>query len=311
MNLPSPHVLVLLSTYNGEHYLVELLDSLYAQTTQNFSLWVRDDGSSDRTLEILRQYRTCHDNITLIEGSNIGVIGSFMTLVRECSVEPGQLYAFCDQDDIWFPEKLARATVNITAAKNPSAALYCSRLIYTDNALHPIGTSAIPRFFGFENALVENVAIGCTMVFGEIIRQKMLAANPERMMMHDWWAYLVAGAFGEVIYDSEPGIYYRQHATNTVGWNKRLTGMLRKSRGFLANILKDRQGLQSLRQAACFLETYPELASEKQATIREILSLREHSGLWVRYRFLRQTKIQRNHALENFILNLTILLNLH
>lgn len=310
MNVSPPPILILLSTYNGQRYLGELLDSLYAQTEQNFSVLVRDDGSTDQTLTLLKAYCESHSNITLIEGANVGVIESFMALLRECSVRSGQLYAFCDQDDIWHPEKLSRAVSKINATAEPMSTLYCSRLTYTDSELHILGQSAIPRFFGFENALVENVAIGCTMMFGENIRQKMLSADTTKMMMHDWWAYLCGSAFGELIYDPESNIYYRQHANNTVGWNKRLTRMLRKSTGFLANILRDKQGLQSLKQATVFLETYPELALEKQAVIREILSLRE-KGILSRYRFLQQTKIQRNHPLENFILNLTILLNLH
>lgn len=304
-------VVILLSTFNGQRYLDELINSLYAQTYQNFSILVRDDGSSDQTVAILKKFTEKYSNMTLIEGNNIGVIKSFSYLLKQCPANLQQFYAFCDQDDVWQPAKIENAVRQLNATANPASALYCTRLEYTDSELNRIGFSAIPRFFGFENALIENSAIGCTMVFGAAIRETILAANPERMMMHDWWAYLAASAFGQVIYDPEPGIRYRQHANNVVGWDKRLSKLLKKSSGFLRNILSDKQGLQSLRQAEYFLNTYPELPEEKQKLIVELIKLRHSGNILDRYRFLNRTNIRRNNAIENLILKLTILFKLH
>ncbi|MEQ1636894.1 MAG: glycosyltransferase family 2 protein [Methylococcales bacterium] len=302
---------ILLSTFNGQQYLDELIGSLYRQTYENFSVLVRDDGSTDQTIGVLKKYAEKYSNMTLLEGNNLGVINSFYHLLKQCPSNPKQFYAFCDQDDVWQPMKLENALRQLNAMPDPALALYCSRLEYTDSELNRLGFSSIPKFFGFENALIENSAIGCTMVFGEAIRQKVLAANPEQMMMHDWWAYLVAAAFGEVFYDAEPGILYRQHASNVVGWDKRLPQLLMKSSRFLRNILSDKQGLQSLRQAEYFLKTYPELPTIKRQLIIELLQLRTSGNFLGRYRFLQQTKIQRNNLIENLILKLTVLLNLH
>jgi glycosyltransferase involved in cell wall biosynthesis len=308
---PTQAVVILLSTFNGQRYIDELLNSLYAQTHQPFSIVVRDDGSTDQTLAVIKKYTAKFSNIALIEGDNRGVVKSFMQLLQLCPIHPGQFYAFCDQDDVWQPYKLANALHHLKATPHPAHSLYCSRLEYTDSQLNHLGFSPIPTFFGFENALIENSAIGCTMVFGEAIRQKILSANPEHMMMHDWWAYLVATAFGDVIFDPEASILYRQHANNVVGWDKRLPKLLKKSSGFLHNILSNKQGLQALKQAKHFLNTYPELGQEKQQTIHTLLQLRNSGTVIDRCHFLNRTKIQRNNTLENLILKLTILCKLH
>ncbi|NOT85873.1 MAG: glycosyltransferase family 2 protein [Methylococcaceae bacterium] len=304
-------IVILLSTYNGQLYLEAQINSLYAQTHQNFSLIVRDDGSTDQTRAILKKYAQRYSNIILIEGDNLGVINSFYHLLAHCPANPKQFYAFCDQDDVWQPAKLTNALHRLNATVNPALALVCSRLAYVDSELNLLQLSPIPMFFGFENALIENSAIGCTMVFGEVIRQKILAANPDQMMMHDWWAYLVAAAFGEVLYDPEPSILYRQHANNVVGWDKQCSTLLKKSTKFLRNILVEQQGLQSLTQAAYFLKTYPDLSEAKQQLLGELLELKTSSTILDRYRFLQRTNIQRNNAIENLILRLTVLFNLH
>lgn len=304
-------IVVLLSTYNGEKYLRELLDSLLLQTFQNTQIIVRDDGSTDQTVNILKQYAAQHACLTLLEGANIGVIKSFMALLRHCPPRPHQYYAFCDQDDAWDPDKLVNALKHLEALPTPDNALYCSRFAITDPQLKPMGISAMPKFIGFENALVENVALGCTQVFGESIKQLILKANPGHMMMHDWWAYLVAAAFGTVIYDPQPSICYRQHANNTVGWDKNLTRMLKKSTIFLDNLILKRNGLQSLKQAQHFLNTYPELSATKKKILADLLGLKQGSSLLNRYRFLVRHAVKRNHALENLILKLTVLAGLH
>lgn len=304
-------VVVLLSTYNGEHYLQEQLDSLLQQTFPNIQLVVRDDGSTDNTLEILKQYTAQHPRITLLEGTNIGVVKSFTALLKHCPTLPQVYYAFCDQDDVWHPDKLAIAVKHLATTPTPDTALYCSRFTITNQHKQPIGLSAIPRFVGFENALVENVAQGCTQVFGETIRQLLLKANPEHMMMHDWWTYLVASAFGTVVYDPQPTIDYRQHARNTVGWDKNLTSMLRKSTVFLDNLMVKRNGLQSLNQARHFLHSYPELPTEKQEVLIELLRLKQNSAVLDRYKFMMQHAIKRNNPIENLILTLTLLAGLH
>lgn len=307
----NPHVNIVLSTYNGERYLAQLLESLYAQSHQNFSLWIRDDGSVDGTLAILKKYATVNANLTLIEGKNIGISQSFLAILAHCPTDSAQFYAFCDQDDVWKPEKLVQALSKLMATKAPATSLYCSRLEYVDSQLVHLGYSMIPTDFGFENALVENVAIGCTIVFGGELKTKIQTANPENLMMHDWWAYLVASGFGAVLYDPDPTILYRQHAHNVVGWNKRLPTLLKKASGYLRNIVQEQQGLQCLKQAEYFLQTFQDLSQSKQTLIREFIGLRRKGNLLDCFRFLKKHGIQRNHPIENGVLMLTVLFKRH
>ena len=307
----SRHIYILLSTYNGEPYLAELLESLTAQTYKNFSIHIRDDGSTDHTLEIIHRYARQFSNIHVQSGPNIGVIQSFYQLLRDVNgVAANALFAFCDQDDYWLADKLESAVKTLSSAENPAESLYCGRQRLADAQLQHTGYSEIPNYFGFENALVENIALGCTMVFGVGIRAKFLQAAPEFMMMHDWWAYLIATAFGEVLYDQEAHILYRQHASNNVGWNKSVLHMLRKASNFIRNVASQ-QGLQALRQAKYLLENYPDLPQVKRQQLQELLALRTQSSCWQRLGYLQRTQVRRNHWIENCVLRLTILLNLH
>ena len=101
-------VQILMSTYYGEKYLREQLDSIIKQTYPLINILIRDDGSSDGTLSILKEYAGKYDHVTYYEGENIGVIQSFLQLLKESDANVNY-YAFADQDDVWLPEKIVRA----------------------------------------------------------------------------------------------------------------------------------------------------------------------------------------------------------
>jgi len=203
---------ILLSTYNGQTYLEGLLDSLLRQALPGVEILIRDDGSSDGTLEILRRYSEKHQNIRLIEGENVGVIPSFFQLVQEAD---GDFVAFCDQDDIWLPEKLQVAVDKIKSLKGP--ALYCSTKTLVDskqNFLATIGEGFRPDF---SNAVLENICTGCTAVMNHDLLNLMKAYTPKHCFMHDWWLYLLASYYGTVVYDDASHVWYRQHEDNVLG----------------------------------------------------------------------------------------------
>ena len=101
-------VLILVSTYNGEKYLPEQLDSLYAQEGVDIHILVRDDGSKDNTIGILKNYQGSKGKMTIIEGENIGAGQSFLALINEATTNypDYDYYAFCDQDDVWYGNKV-------------------------------------------------------------------------------------------------------------------------------------------------------------------------------------------------------------
>jgi glycosyltransferase involved in cell wall biosynthesis len=208
-------VAVLLATYNGAKYLTDFLDSLKNQSHKNFVLFVRDDGSTDGTLDIVRKY--CDEmNIKIVPSDvRLGAAQSFMALLETAGVD-FSYYSFADQDDFWIETKLERGIDKISTI-NRSPALYCSRLEYVDKSLQHIKFSRIPRVVSFENALVENISTGCTILLNQSARALLLSSPPRFYTMHDWWMYLVVSSFGRIVYDDCPTIKYRQHEDNAIG----------------------------------------------------------------------------------------------
>ncbi len=196
----TPLVVVLLCTYNGARFLAEQLDSLQAQTHQNWVVIASDDGSTDQTLRILQQYQVKWPagKLTIVSGPQKGFCQNFLSLACEPQIV-ADYYAFCDQDDVWLPNKLEIAVSNITLNQQLSVPyLYCGRTNYVTDNLKPCGTS--PLFFSppsFRNALVPSIAGGNTMVFNQASKRLMEGAGPLDVPSHDWWMYiLVTGSGG-------------------------------------------------------------------------------------------------------------------
>ena len=137
-------VAVLMSTYNGEKYLREQIDSILAQEGVDVTLYIRDDGSSDSTIEIINEYLTKTNRIKFYIGENIGVGNSFMQLVYDCP-EDYDYYAFSDQDDIWLTEKMQVAVDSLKEYSNPF--LYCSNQILVDKNGKIIGLMKRKKFW--------------------------------------------------------------------------------------------------------------------------------------------------------------------
>ena len=200
--MSSGKVAVLLSTYNGEKYLDELLLSLKEQEWPDISLIVRDDQSADKTLQVLKRNQSNNKNIFTIlpPGDHLGAARSFLNLLSEAG-DGFDFYAFSDQDDVWSSDKISRAVNKLNSVSQDIPALYCSRLDYVDEDLHHLRLSRIPRRIGFGNAIVENVAIGCSIVMNKIARKIILSGLPDNCRMHDWWCYLTISCFGRVVFD--------------------------------------------------------------------------------------------------------------
>lgn len=219
-----PFIHILLATYQGERYLPEQLDSISTQSHRAWSLTVSDDGSVDSTVAIVQAFASRHSThqVTLLRGPGRRSTANFFHLIRHVKeTSPNDLFAFCDQDDVWLPEKLARAFAILRAHASPSELpqLYCARTQLVDEHLNPIGLSRVPgRPLAFRNALMQNVASGNTMVFNWSLLQLLKQVCPENSVWHDWTAYQVATACGgTAVYDPEPVLLYRQHATNVIG----------------------------------------------------------------------------------------------
>ena len=220
---------VLMSTYNGECYLREQIESILDQEGVEVRLVVRDDGSTDGTREILSGYAD-DARVSVRCGENLGLPWSFFRLIEDSGAD-ANYWALADQDDVWLPGKLARAVNHLKDLEGP--ALYCSRVLIVDASLSPLGPHPLPRRGpSFPNALVQNIATGCTMVLNRRARATLVRRWPDYAVMHDAWLYLVVSGVGRVVYDPEVGVLYRQHPGNVVGIGRgrvnRLAGRIRR-----------------------------------------------------------------------------------
>ena len=205
-------VIILLSTYNGEKYIEQQINSLLKQTYKNINIYVRDDGSKDGTLEILKKYEE-KGEIFLIQGKNIGFINSFMELLKK--VEKADYYSFCDQDDVWNEDKIERAVRALEKEDNDKILLYASNYEFYDSNMEFLGKSPYKnKRPSFQKAIVECISPGMTMMINEKARKEVANNTPNYCAYHDWWMYLVASAFGKVVYDNTPTVKYRRHKEN-------------------------------------------------------------------------------------------------
>lgn len=302
---------ILLATFNGEPYLSEQLDSILSQDTQNWHLTASDDGSSDRTVEILDAYaQTYPEKITrVVSGRQFhNARDHFFWLMEQCDADYIQ---FCDQDDVWHPDKLRllqEALEEAEAAYGTDTPLLAfSDQAVVDKDLGLIAPSLMtlqqqnPKVLDYRNLLYQNVVSGCTMAVNRPLAK--LAAgctDTQQVIMHDWWLALTAARFGKMVYVDRATIDYRQHGNNSVGAKD-----VRSPAFLIYKLLHLREFRKTVfprkQQALCFLESFRDrLAEEERAYLRDFgadrssVSLkREYSkriqspvrkiGFWVRW----------------------------
>lgn len=182
-------VCILLSTYNGEKYLIEQIDSLLNQEKVDISIIARDDGSIDSTKEILAKYKEKDSRFDYYVGKNIGPAQSFFDLLFKAN--KADYYAFADQDDVWDNDKLKCAVDMLEREDGKRPNMYYSNLRIVDRNLkfyrfsHDIPAVQKSRY----SCLVEDVATGCTMVFNDVVLEYVKMGRPEYCSMHDTWIY--------------------------------------------------------------------------------------------------------------------------
>ena len=219
-----PTVAVIMSTYNGEKFLAEQLDSILAQEGVHVELFIRDDGSKDSTREILSGYAEKHANIHLDFGENLGFARSF---IKELVAAPGySYYAFSDQDDYWKPEKLIAA---VTAIKEEEAKystkipiIWHSNFHTSDSKLHIIRTTKLDKRVRSLGSLILRRSVpGCSMVMNSEAQKLSHHKYTQPLILtrgHDIaLMYLTYLTGGKVICSPEAYLYYRQHSSNVVG----------------------------------------------------------------------------------------------
>jgi glycosyltransferase involved in cell wall biosynthesis len=218
-----PKVAVLMCTMQGQRFLAEQLNSIATQTHPTWEIWASDDGSDDHTHSILEHYQEHwgDERLSIHVGPAEGSTANFLSLTCRADIDT-EFFAYADQDDIWESDKLERAVAWLQTVPRHIPALYGSRTQLVDERNQYIGYSPLfRRSPSFENALVQNVAGGNTMVFNRAARDLLRRAGDQvQVVAHDWWAYMViTGCGGRVHYDPYPTVRYRQHGDNQVGAN--------------------------------------------------------------------------------------------
>lgn len=220
-------VAVLLSAYNGIRYIKEQIDSILDQEDVEVTIFVRDDGSCDGTVNMLKERYKDYPNVIISSEENCGVGISFMRLLYKAP-DNFDYYCFCDQDDIWLPRKLIAAIDMIEKKSGP--VLYASNQLLVDSngEQYDIRYHKEPDH-GYRNIICTNKLAGCTFVWNNAL-QKIIADPKHRpdesffkIRIHDVWVILVAVITGTVIYDNDSYIKYRIHSANEVGTVERRT----------------------------------------------------------------------------------------
>lgn len=252
---------ILLSTYNGRKYLRKQLDSVLAQSVTDFTLLIRDDGSSDDTLDLLSAYTD--PRIRIFSGQNLGPSGSFFALLDEARTMGADHIFFCDQDDIWMPDKMARLLAELEHCPPGPALVFSDFSMIDENdavtgdsyaAMAKLRIPAAGDFF--PKLLAQPYVFGCTAVLNKALLD-LITEPPTGIEMYDCWISLVSAIFGTVKYLPQATIYHRFHsanATGRAGMNsitsrlRRITGQFRKQcnntalRLGQAQLLLDRYG---------------------------------------------------------------------
>lgn len=294
----SSSVAVLLCTYNGEPFLTEQLESLLRQTHKNWVIYASDDGSTDSTKKILRGYQKklgC-DRFVLLDGPQQGFANNFVSLIRNRKIK-ADYFAFCDQDDIWYEDKLERSLRRLSRYDKETPALFCSRTRLVDEAGQPIGFSPLfDKCPSFQNALVQSLAGANTMLLNQAARELFLVLGEDTpVVSHDWLAYLlVTGCGGAVFYDAKPSVSYRQHGDNLMGCNSRPIDRLHRLYKMFAGTFRDWTEMNLLA-----LHDFRErLTPEGLLAMEQFMRSRE-SGLFQRMVLLRQSGVYRQSLFGN------------
>lgn len=223
------HAFVVLSTFNGERFLAEQIESLRGQTHADWTLLVRDDGSTDGTLSILQKQADRDSRIRRImfDGRRLGPSQSFGVLLEEALRQSAERVFLSDQDDVWSSTKMERQLARLTHAEFRSPAgtplLVHSDLEVVDerlNVVHPSFLKSQRLRHVSTNPLatlvVQNFVTGCTVLLNRAAVEVALPISTEAVM-HDWWIALCTAGSGKLLFDPEPTVRYRQHSGNAIG----------------------------------------------------------------------------------------------
>ncbi len=274
---------ILLATHNSGKYLHELVDSILSQSVGEFVLSVRDDGSTDGTVDILRSYNDERINIRPDREPSGSARGNFFRLLLGADAD---YIMFADADDVWLPDKIERTLKKMQLAEDESGRalpiLVHGDLVVVNEDLHVRHESLFkyeklsPERKSLKNLLAQNNVTGCTVMINRAL-SALVKSEPEHTLMHDWWLALTASAFGRIEVVYEQLMLYRQHGDNSVGAydaSDPVTALKKLGNSEKVGRIYGEMFLQ----AACFADTFSDKLTPEQLRIcRKYASMR-HKG---------------------------------
>nr|SFZ89088.1 Alpha-L-Rha alpha-1,3-L-rhamnosyltransferase [Loigolactobacillus rennini] len=280
---------ILLSTYNGSQYLEELITSVLKQECVTVHLFIRDDGSTDKTKAILNKYRNLNE-IQIEFGENIGWRRSFMKLIQKVPYQKEQFYAFADQDDVWEPLKIMHAIEKLDTSK---PAVYHSNMTLVDNQMNFISYKYDKDFLPsskIPNAFFDGIGTGATMVFNSKMLKLLQQYTPTAATAHDAYVLALANLVGKTVYDSNSYILYRRHNNTATGFGG---NKVSKSPSLLMRFKRYRRSMKrpySIR-AYQILQGYKNILDESDRNILKYIS-NYRSNIYDKFYLLFSPKIR-------------------
>lgn len=293
-------VQILLSTYNGERWLSELLASLLWQTHKHWQLIIRDDGSTDNTWALLQAWQAQHPQrvkCVISEREHVGTTESFNRLVAASDAE---YLLFCDQDDVWFPEKI-ELQLNTLLTLETQQDKATPHLVHTDLMVVDANKQLLAASFwkarGFntqqskQHYLINNVVTGCATIFNRAAADLAFPV-PTHVLQHDRWLALVCAWFGTVQALPYQLLFYRQHNANQVG----------ARRPFNFNIAARVNAWSA--QAQAFTQRYASHLDPQNADVQVLQALSRLTELkaWQRRQSIVRHRLYKPSLLENLAL---------
>ncbi len=221
-------VSVLMCTYNGASYLRKQLDSILNQTYPISKIIIVDDCSRDNTIEIIKEYQRENHNIDLI--LNTENLGSNRSFHKVISLAETELFALCDQDDIWKKNKIEEQIKLVESSvydnSKPLVVFHDLELMDNDEEIIAKSFWDIHKFnaaeFNFEDLFLFNIVTGCTCLLNQSMKREILKSDMKQIIMHDYLIALIGYGFGKVMYSNQQLMLYRSHS-NSVTIKERIT----------------------------------------------------------------------------------------
>jgi len=307
---------ILLASFNGEAFLQEQWASILGQSYKNWRLFTRDDESIDSTVEIIQELIRQEPEKILFADETLQVGGACATFAILLEKSTSDYVMFCDQDDVWLPNKISKTLETMKSAEQQygtdTPLLVHTDLQVVDEQLQTIAPSLLkyqhlsPQSGSQLNRLLpQNVVTGCTVMINRPL-VKLATPIPNEAIMHDWWLALVAALFGQIVFLNEPTMFYRQHSRNCIGakrWGLRRILQQMQQPGVVRESM-----LNTMRQAQAILDRYcDQIPTASRTTIKAYAALpfmpkTERIRTVFRYRFFRQGMVRSIGFLANLIM---------